>query len=210
MSLISNNEERSLRVRYCIAIALSTLLISGCTTLRLPNQSTSVYHQQTWAQRYYDLSRISQWNIDGAFSIQQPGKTIIAAYDWQQKGMNYRIRIHSSLDIYSVNISGRPGMVTLWRSPRQHYTASTPEQLMQQQLGWQLPLSNLYYWIRGIPAPGAYQADFDTYTHLIALQQSGWHICFSQYTTVGSVDLPRTLQLSNGPLAVKIVVKHWQ
>ena len=173
---------------FVFAIAL---LINGCTTLRLPSQPTSTYQTQSWQQRYQALSRISRWSIDGAFSIQQPGKTVMAAYDWQQKARNYHIRVHSSLDIYSVNISGRPGMVLLWRSPKERYTARTPEQLMQSQLGWQLPISNLYYWMRGIPAPGAYRANFDPYGHLIILQQNGWYIRFSQYTPIGPIELPR-------------------
>ena len=194
---------------YGVAL-LSVLLFSGCTTLNLPHQRPVIYHQQTWQQRYNNLSRLSKWNIDGTFSIQQSGKTTIAAYSWQQNSTHYHIRIHSLLGIYSINICGRPGKVTLWRSPQEHYTASTPQQLMQQQLNWKLPLSNLYYWIRGIHAPGvAYRVYVDTYAHVMKLQQSGWNIFFSQYTSIGSIDIPRVLQLSSNRLMVKIVIKHW-
>ena len=196
---------------YSVAL-LGVLLLSGCTTLYLPNQKPVIYHQQTWQQRYNNLSCLSRWNIDGTFSIQQFGKTTIAAYNWQQNGTNYHIRIYSSLlGIYSINICGRPGRVVLWRSPQERCTASTPQQLMQKQLNWTLPLSNLYYWIRGIYTPGvAYRAHVDLYAHLIKLQQSGWNIFFSQYASVGSVDIPRVLKLSSGCLVVKIVIKHWK
>ncbi|MFW0072395.1 MAG: lipoprotein insertase outer membrane protein LolB [Coxiella-like endosymbiont] len=186
-----------------------TLLINGCRTLRLPSQSTSAHKIQNWQQRYQALSHISIWSINGVFSIQQGGKTVVAYYDWQQKGRNYRIRIHSALDIYSINISGGSSVVLLWRSPKERYIADTPERLMQEQLGWQLPVSNLYYWIRGIHSAGKYLATFDLYCHLITLQQNGWHILFSQYTTIGPVDLPRMLKLNSRKLTVKIVIKNW-
>ena len=193
-----------------ILIFTITLLINGCSTLHFPSQSISTYKIQSWQQRYQVLSHISKWSIDGVFSIHQPGKTLMVSYNWQQKACNYHIRIHSVLDIYSVNISGNSGMVLLWHSPQECYTADIPERLMQARLGWQLPVSNLYYWIRGIHAAGgAYLANFDPYGHLITLQQNGWYILFSQYTPIGSVDLPRILKLNSGKLAVKIVIKHW-
>lgn len=185
------------------------LFINGCTTLRLSSQKNiSAYQTKSWQKRYQVLSHISRWSIDGVFSIQQPGKTIIASYDWQQKAHNYDIRIYSSLNIYSVNISVRSGMVLLWCSPKERYTADTPEKLMQARLGWHLPVSNLCYWIRGIPAPGAYQANFDPYGHFIILQQNGWYIHFSQYTHIGPVDLPCILKLNSGQMVVKIIIRR--
>ncbi|WP_100622552.1 lipoprotein insertase outer membrane protein LolB [Candidatus Coxiella mudrowiae] len=198
---------------YSRLILLSTLAATpGCTpTLRLPTQPTVTYtyQAQSWQKHYHALSQFSLWNIDGAFSIQEPGRTIIAEYEWQQKGTNYHIRIHSTLGIYSVEISGRPGMVMLWRSSQEHYTTRTPEQLLQQQLGWQLPVSNLYYWVRGIPAPGIYHGNFDSYGHLTVLQQKGWSIRFSRYSTIDSI-VPYTLILNKGPFTIKIIIKSWQ
>ena len=188
----------------------TALLINGCTTLRLLSQPTSTYQTQNWQQHCQALSHISRWSINGAFSIQKPGKTVIAVYDWQQQARNYHIHVHSSLDIYSVNISGRFSTALLWRSPQERYIARAPEEFTRAQLEWQLPISNLYYWIRGIPAPGAYRANFHPYGHLITLQQNGWYIRFSQYTHIGPVDLPRVLQLNSGQLTVKIIITHWK
>ena len=81
---------------------------------------------------------------------------------------------------------------------------------MQQQLGWRLPLSNLFYWMRGLPAPGNYQADFDRYGHLTLLSQMGWQVHYANYVSVGSVDLPQILELTQAELYVKIVIKRWK
>lgn len=195
---------------FFIFVCTIILLINGCSTLRLPSeQTTSTYQTQSWQKRYQALSHISRWSINGVFSIQQPEKTIMAFYDWQQKARNYHIHVYSSLNIYSINIFGDSSMVLLWCSPKERYTADTPEQLMQAQLGWQLPVSNLYYWIRGIHAAGAYRANFDPYGHLITLQQNGWYIRLSQYIPIGPIDLPCMLKLKSKQLAVKIIIKNW-
>lgn len=186
-----------------------SIMLAGCTSLKVPSVGQITYHKQSWQQRRNALTKIRHWAIDGAFSIQQTGRSAIASYDWKQTGGSYNIRIHSSLNIYTADISGKPGYVTLQQSNKR-YSARTPEQLMQRQLGWHLPISNLFYWMRGLPAPGKYKAKFDTFGHLIYLQQAGWSVQFSKYLPVGNVDLPRTLQLHSKQLAVKIVIKHWK
>lgn len=184
------------------------LLLTGCATLKAPPPSAN-YQKQDWQQRRQALNQITHWNISGAFGIRQPQRNIIATYEWQQQQQSYHIHIFSSLAIYSANITGRPGYVTLSQSQNQHYSARSPEQLMQQQLGWRLPISNLYYWMRGLPAPGRYQANFDAYGHITALDQEGWHIDYENYLTVGHVDLPQRLVISRPGLSVKIVVSQW-
>lgn len=187
-----------------------SIMLSGCTSLNIPSLTHPPFHKKSWQQRRHALTRIRSWNIDGAFSIRQMNKSTIASYTWQQRGNSYNIRIHSSLDIYTADISGRPNYVALQRSNQQRFSARTPERLMQKQLGWHLPISSLHYWMRGLPAPGKYQATFDTFGHLIYLQQAGWQIQFSNYISIGKVDLPRTLQLNSDRFAVKIVIKHWE
>lgn len=192
-----------------IMLALSAML-AGCTSLSIPSVAHAPFHKETWWQRHRALTRVRRWNIDGAFSVRQPHKSVIAAYTWQQRGRSYSIRIHSSLNIYSAAITGRPGYVTLQRSKQQRFSARSPERLMEKQFGWHLPLSTLFYWIRGLPAPGKDHAKFDVYGHVAYLQQAGWRVRFSNYVPVGTVDLPRTLQLNNSRFSVKIVIKHWK
>ncbi len=197
------------RKRMTITIALLlSFLLSSCTNLSVP-QPTSTYQQKPWYLRSQALKRINQWHAQGAFSIHQPNKTVIATYDWQQRDQNYHIRIQSSFNTYSINITGRPGMVMLWRSNKEHFTATTPERLMQEQLGWRLPISDLHYWILGLPAPGMDHREYDDYGHLSVLMQNGFTVKFFDYTTVGKVDLPQMLLMTNGHVELRIAIKHW-
>jgi outer membrane lipoprotein LolB len=197
--------------RFCYGfIIFSAVILTGCTHLQTSPESQISYKRLSWQQRQQALKHIADWDINGAFSIRQPNQTTIASFEWTQKEKNYRIRINSSLDLYGVNIVGRPGLVMLWRAQNEHFSARSPEQLMQQQLGWRLPVSNLYYWMRGLPAPGNYQAQFDNFGHIVMLTQQGWQIHYEQYLSVGTVDLPQILDLTNQELGVKIVIKHWK
>ncbi len=198
---------RTTTVIASFAIGIS---LCGCTNLKLPTHGNIVYNRIPWKARYKALNKVRQWQIDGAFSIQQPQKNIIAAYTWQQHNGNYTIAIHSSLDLVSIEIYGNCNRVILRRSNTETNTSTSPEALMQQQLGWQLPISNLFYWIKGIPAQKKYTARFDGFGHLQTLTQDGWTVNYSQYLPVGSVDLPQILSLQKPPYQIKIVIKHWK
>ena len=82
---------------------------------------------------------------------------------------------------------------------------------MQQVLGWQLPVTNLYFWVRGLPAPNSSASTtFDPYHHLIELEQQGWQIQYERYTAIQGIDLPSKLRLKRGQLQVKIVISSWK
>lgn len=194
---------------HLLIFPLISAWLSGCATLTLPSETPVHFNKIPWTTRQAELMTIKNWDIAGAFSLREPKQTVIANYEWQQTNKNYVIQIHSSLNVYSVAITGDENNVVLWRSRTEHYSAPTPEILLQQQLGWQLPISNLYYWIRGLPAPGRYHTQLDAYGHISNLTQQGWKIEFQRYTTVNNIDVPEMLQLTRQNLAVKIVVKTW-
>jgi len=196
--------------RRCILITSVFAILSGCTSLKVPTtQQPNAFQALPTQQRIQTLLGIQQWNIDGAFSVQYGQQVNIANYAWQQIGSSYQIQIHSSLNIYSIKIQGQLGQVTLIEAQKQPVSASSAEELMQDRLGWSLPVSNLQYWIRGIPAPGDYQSQVDVFGHLTQVTQQGWFVGFSNYTTVQSYDLPRTLLVQGHGLKIKIVIKNW-
>src|SRR3989344_3456349 len=139
------------------------LLLGACAPQQLSFQVVSPNIRQA------QLSQLQQWMITGSFSIQEPSQLVMATYRWEQQHSDYRIRIFAPLHLSEILIQGKPGQVTLWRSSQDFDSASSPEQLMQQELGWQLPISQLIYWIKGMPAPGPRITHFDDYGHLAEL-----------------------------------------
>lgn len=165
----------------------------------------------TWDQHLSEVKQINSWALNGSVSITHSGKTDIASLQWQQQQMNnYNIMLSGPLSIGHVGISSHGGAVTLAQSGKQTVTANSAEQLMQQQLGWQLPVSSMYYWVRGIPAPGGKpNMSLDSQNHLTQLAQQGWVITYDGYQQVQNVDLPNTVTMSNPRLQVRLVIKRW-
>lgn len=198
-------------MRRLSLLFMPMLLLMGCVNLDVPKQGKQQFAFENKWQRQAALKEISRWKIRGALSVQQPGESEIANYNWQQRGRrNYRIELASSLNLYQIVITGNQGRVVLRRGKQPPLKASSPERLLQKSVGWVLPVSNLYYWVRGLPAPGQHQARYDRYGHLSTLAQSGWRIRYRSYTNLGRQDLPRKMELQRGRLKVTFVVKSWK
>ncbi len=92
-----------------------------------------------------------------------------ADWQWQQTApLTYEILLLGPLGTNTIKLTAAPQHVSLTGSNGQHVAALNADELLAQQLGWALPISNLYYWIRGLPAPNQpAQKKLDAYHHLI-------------------------------------------
>lgn len=193
------------------------LFLTGCSSMQSNPQPTFHEfgeplgnHYLSWNNRQAQLSAIQNWNAQGNLAINTDQKGVNASFNWQQQNANYTIALFGPLGSNRVTLTGGPTQVTL-QTPNQTFTAADPESLMQQQLGWSIPVSNLYYWLRGIPAPGVkvVHESLDMNKHLSQLSQQGWHIIYLRYLSVNGVDLPNRLLLSNSRVQLRVVITKW-
>ena len=122
---------------------------------------------------------------------------------------NYQLNFFGPLGTQSAVLTGNPKRVSL-TTHQQTYHAQNPEKLLHDQLGLNLPVSQFYYWLRGLPAPQSrYTTNLDAYNHIMQLRQSGWRVVYQHFTNIGKIDLPDRIQLSNCQWQVRIKLTHW-
>lgn len=190
-----------------IAFLLFTGL-SGCSSISAPESTPT---SAPWKERLTSLSRIQDWNVNGKIAVQTTNDSGSATIDWAQRNSRFNIALSAPLGAGGLTLTGQPGLVTLIMSDGKRYTAKSPEQLLAERWGWQLPVSNLNYWIRGLPSPrSTYNGHFDMYNRLSSLEQDGWSIQYLGYTNVGSIELPNRITMSSAALKTKVVIHHWR
>lgn len=165
--------------------------------------------------REQQLKEISDWEIKGSMSIKKDDKTLpfMSINTWQQHDSdNYRITLSGAAGIDATTITGTPDQVTL--TGHKQGSAKTPEKLMQQELGYSLPMSPLYRWIRGLPSPNIVlkKDNFDPYDHLGNLNEDDWTIHYLRYTCEQGIDLPSLMTLDNTDQAlhITIAISSWK
>ncbi len=176
----------------------------------MPSEKTN--HPQT--ENIQTPANIQAWDLSGVIAIRDIANknNISANINWQQaSNHHYSIRLFGPLGAGALKLTGQPGQVKLTSSDGKTYTAATPELLLAEQAHWNLPLSHLYYWIRGIPVPSLpAKTHFDASHHLSELQQDGWRIQFLRYTSTQHIDVPSKIFLFNSSLNVKIIINEWK
>ncbi len=211
------NQQSQLKIKRSLSlisyIAMCSLLY-GCVRLNVSSLQTQ-FQKKPALRRIDSLKKITAWQVQGAFSMRPKNqKSTIASYSWQQTGAkNFHLKIYSPFLADGLTIIGTAKQVALYQSNKAPLIAKTANQLLLNSTGWNLPIANLYYWIRGIAAPNKKnlrQQKFDRYGHLTTLQQNNWHVVFSAYQTISGIDLPRILTLTQKNLEIKIVIKQWQ
>lgn len=194
-------------------ISALMLMLTGCGFNKADRQSAqpALNKKVSKQSRQNKLMALRTWRVSGAISIRVQGKTEIGSFTWSQNGRGYDFRTFGPLHMAGVRIQGSPGSVRLYKDAGKPIIAPTPEKLMQDQLGWSLPLANFRYWGRAIPAPGiSAQKSYDSFGHLAQLNQQGWRIQYQSYQGVDELDLPKTIKLNNRNVQVKIVFKRWR
>jgi outer membrane lipoprotein LolB len=94
----------------------------------------------------------------------------------------------------------------------QSFENNTAEALLEDVVGWSLPISGLEYWVRGLPHPHARHAlRLDADGRAQSIRQDGWDIDYIDYFSDADMPpLPRRLQLANETVTLKLVIERWQ
>lgn len=196
-------------MKLSILWVLPLFWLVGCASMH--EQPAPQNQEQPWGNRVQALSSIENWDLDALIAIRSQASSGTANMKWRQSRQDYHILLFGPMGSNAVAITGKPNHVLLQTAEGKQFYASDPETILAQQTGWHVPISHLYYWIRGIPVPNMpANKQFDAYNHLVQLNQAGWNIQYLRYVSVNKQDVPNKIFLDNPLLSVKIIVNQWQ
>lgn len=165
---------------------------------------------QTYNAHLSSLAAIDHWRIKGKIGLRQNGRGGSAALQWEQRGTTYAVNLHGPLGMGSVYIDGDEHKVVV-RDQHGSHSSVSPEALIAQMTGWQIPVTPLRYWAKGMPAPNiAIDQQQITDGRLATLHQAGWTIQYSNYARVSNVWLPGKIVMSRPQTRVTFIQKQWQ
>ncbi|CAM2819795.1 molecular chaperone LolB [Legionella steigerwaltii] len=190
-------------------IIITPILLTACAPPR-PAAELPENKVMPVEQRKAKTETVSSWELRGAMAAKNKEKGWSAAMNWRQNGpSSYQIRLMGPLGSGTVLIDKKGDTVTYQDGPKK-ISSHDADKLLVEQTGIRLPVNNLYYWVRGLPAPGPVQAEHrDKYNHLEQLKQSGYTINFTKYTSVKGIDLPSMIRLEGNGVMVKVVIQNW-
>ena len=187
-------------------------LLSACSGLSTTTAPSGTGDPKLWQAHHSELSKLHSWDISGKIAIRNSSNNGSGTLSWQQHHQLFDIRISGPLGQGAIQLRGDQHQIELITS-KQQLTSRQPETLMQQQLGWSVPLNNLLWWIRGLPAPAdKYTLELDDLSRAWKLQQSQWQLEYLAYqTSQQGHSVPQRIR-ATGPnqLQLIIMIKDWQ
>ena len=164
-----------------------------------------------WSRQRYQLQELDSWELRGRVNVRYDNESHTPRIIWMQQNVDYNIRLWGTFNAGATEIVGRPGFVTM-ENDGQTLSANSPEDLILEQLGYELPVSQLNYWIKGLPAPDSEaQLVFNELNQLTTIQQADWTINLSDMRQYGALNLPRRVELTRprNDIRLRFIGLNW-
>lgn len=199
------------QTRYLIAcMLLAVLLLPACSTVQTTDAGDPVRLGQ-YEARVKAVSKLEAWALKGRLAVSDENDGGSGTLHWQKNPGGSRMDFHGAMGRGAWRLVAEPGQAELELADGKRYSAETVGELIREQLGWEIPVENLSWWVRGVEAPGpADQRILGDKGTLSLLSQSGWDIEFGRYREVQGLSLPLKLTARQGDKRVKLAIRDWE
>ncbi|WP_354329654.1 MULTISPECIES: lipoprotein insertase outer membrane protein LolB [unclassified Undibacterium] len=183
-----------------------SLTLSGCaSTPRQTNASPDRQYQENL-------------QITGRISVQyqqnDKEQTLPGSFEWQQTATSTNITLLSPLGQVIATIQQTPTGASMQQAGKATRYASDLDSLLNDSLGWALPVSGLRDWLQGF--------SLDTQGKRIALKTDdntvldadGWHLRYVTWNLDSTPLYPKRINLQRnsvqaGEIAIRIAIEQW-
>lgn len=157
-------------------------------------------------------AQLNRWQLQGRIAIATPEDTWTAKVYWQQQEQAYQLRFNNPVGQGVIRLEGNERQVVMQTADNKRFSAKDPDTLIAETLQVNIPVTQLNFWIRGVPSPQSSPNHYQLNAagRLTSLQQNNWQIEYKRYIKVKQWYLPQKLFLENDRFQVKIVITRWQ
>jgi len=168
--------------------------------------STKAYQDRT-----AKISANVEWALVGKISLDDGDQGGSGRLQWDVKPGHSELDFHGALGRGAWHLQIGPEGVLLKMADGTEQTAAGVSELIQDHMGWPVPLEALQWWVRGLAAPGVVENEqLGTDGLLISLRQFGWNVEFNRYDSFGDVALPIRLNATRDNYRVKLAISRWR
>jgi outer membrane lipoprotein LolB len=195
--------------RFAALASAATLILAACAPVpvRKPGTAAQLAAQ---AAREQMLGAQRDWSLDGRFAASDGQHGGSGGIAWQQNGQQYEFTLRAPVTGKTVQLSGGPNGAVLTGAGRQPLTGRDAGEVLNAEFGWDVPVADLAWWVRGLRAPGRPAIlTFGANGLPATLDQDGWHVDYRDWYAERSPPLPRKVYASRDPYTVRVMIEQW-
>ena len=181
-----------------IIAAILAMLLVGCAGLQKP------------AIEEKPAPLLTHWELEGKLGIKTPDESGSTVVYWNQMGDQYDITLTLPFGRTLARVEGEPDKVSLLVPGQPERSADSAELLLWYQLGWKIPVSQLFFWVQGVPAPELPLTRMEKEAGRVTeIEQGGWVISYDRYTTYDGLMRPGRIKATYTDLKLTLVIRQW-
>lgn len=192
-------------------VATAALLLSaGCRTLP-PSTVVGPGADAPWAEQLAALEKLERYGLTGRVAVAAQGQGFTASLRYSQEPRRSNLALDGPLGIggMRVDIDGEDITIATSRGEKLDGDAARGE--LERRLGFALPLTELRWWLLGLPAPGEASINQDGSSGEIRdFTQNGWHVSINTRAAGLGFALPQRLTAERDGARLKLLVENWQ
>ena len=175
------------------------LLGGGCSEMVVkPVEDT--YHLND-RSAFYELKK---WIFKGRLVVSDSKESWTASIDWEHTEEKDALKLSGPLGQNAIKIILTENSVILDRGEGEVLQSSEIDAFIQAQLGMDIPINSLRYWVLGLTHP-----DKSFVKLADGFEQEKWIIQYSQMQQINKQWMPRKLKALQNKTRLKLVIDNW-
>ena len=195
-----------------LRLLIVALLLSGCAH-QLPKAPLI---SEDWPRHQAQVEAFKHWQATGKLAVKVPNGGGSMSLRWQHEPDGFHIDFNGPFGQNILSITGEPNHVILSEPGKDSISAKTAEELIRRNTGWTIPVTQLAFWVRGLPAPNAKVTRFAPNAQgLIGeLEQLGWKVSYGDYLSVANgaetIAMPGRIIAEFKDMRLTLAIREWQ
>lgn len=185
-------------------------LLAGCRTAP-PRPVLGPGADAPWPEQRAALEKLERYNLNGRVAVAANGQGFSASLRYQQLPRGSNLALDGPLGIGGLRVSLDGDDLEIETSRGEKLDGDAARAELERRLGFALPLSELRWWLLGIPAPGEASVNQDGGSGEIHdFTQSGWRVSINTRAAGLGFSLPQRLTAERDGARLKLLVERWQ
>jgi outer membrane lipoprotein LolB len=198
------------RASALLLAALAAWVLSACGTVQ-PLDTDQAAREPLYEQRLERLGPLDTWALEGRLAVSDDQDGGSGLLNWRQSPGKSQMHFHGALGRGAWRLQADAVSAELEFADGRKFRADSIDALVRGQIGWNVPVDKLSWWVRGLAAPGKPgQRVLDEEGRLSLLNQHGWTIEYGRYAAVDGEAMPSKMTARQADRTVKLAVRKWE
>ena len=187
---------------------LAVLAITACAPVPVRRGPDAALLQQQ-AAREAMLMATPAWSLSGRIAVSDGHDGGSGRIEWNQRGSDFDIRLSAPITRRSWRLVRQGAQVRLEGLDGGTREGDDAQALLQQAVGWVVPVDALAAWARGARAGVGATLEFGADGLPALLNEQGWAVEYRAWTPGTTPPLPKKVFASQGQSRVRLQVDRW-